>query len=57
MHDESPQSRAALSRRRLMQGAAAAGVVAWIPFQQIPAAQAALPAPPSFPGDIPLFHG
>ena len=56
MNDESPQSRTALSRRRLMQGAAAAGVAAWIPFQQIPAAQAALPAPPSFPGGIPLFQ-
>ena len=39
MSDESPQSRTGLSRRRLMQGAAAVGVAAWIPFEQIPAAR------------------
>jgi len=55
MSDETARPRG-LSRRRLMQGAAAAGVAAWIPFEQIPAAHAALPTPPSFPGGIPLFQ-
>lgn len=45
-----------LSRRRLIQGAAAAGVAAWLPFEQIPAASAALPTPPSFPSGISLFQ-
>ncbi|GAA1777817.1 cholesterol oxidase substrate-binding domain-containing protein [Nocardioides hankookensis] len=39
-----------------MQGAAVAGVAAWVPFEQIPAAQAALPTPPAFPAGIPLFQ-
>ena len=59
MSDETAHERAqsrGLSRRRLMQGAAAVGVAAWIPFEQIPAAQSALPTPPSFPGGIPLFQ-
>ena len=56
MSDETPRSRSDCPRRRLMQGAAAVGVVAWIPFEQIPAAQAALPTPPSFPGGIPLYQ-
>src|SRR6478735_9097045 len=55
MSDENTPSRG-LSRRRLMQGAAAVGVAAWIPFEQIPAAQSALPTPPSFPGGISLFQ-
>ncbi|MFC6041534.1 cholesterol oxidase substrate-binding domain-containing protein [Nocardioides hankookensis] len=45
-----------ITRRRLMQGAAVAGVAAWVPFEQIPAAQAALPTPPAFPAGIPLFQ-
>ena len=56
MSDETPEQPRGLSRRRLMQGAAAVGVAAWIPFEQIPAAQSALPTPPSFPGGIPLFQ-
>ena len=48
--------RGGLSRRRLMQGAAVAGVAAWLPFEQIPAAQAALPTPPTFPSGIPLYQ-
>jgi FAD/FMN-containing dehydrogenase len=56
MSDESGRPRAAMSRRRLIQGAAAAGAMAWIPFERIPAAQAALPTPPSFPGGITLFQ-
>lgn len=46
----------ALTRRRLMQGAAAAGAIAWLPFEQIPASAAALPTPPSFPSGIALFQ-
>lgn len=59
MSDETAQDRAlprGLSRRRLMQGAAAVGVAAWVPFEQIPAAHSALPTPPSFPGAISLFQ-
>ena len=56
MSDETSEGRGGLSRRRLLQGAAAVGVAAWIPFEQIPAAQSALPTPPSFPGGIPLFQ-
>ncbi|GAA4705904.1 cholesterol oxidase substrate-binding domain-containing protein [Nocardioides conyzicola] len=55
MSDDDERARG-LSRRRLMQGVAAVGVAAWIPFEQIPAAQSALPTPPSFPGGIPLFQ-
>lgn len=51
---ETPRS--GISRRRLMQGAAVAGIAAWVPFDQIPAASAALPTPPSFPAGIPLFQ-
>ncbi len=44
------------SRRRVLQGAAAVGIAAWIPFERIPAAQAALPMPPAFPSGISLFQ-
>lgn len=57
MSDETFEpARAGLSRRRLLQGAAAVGVAAWIPFEQIPAAQSALPTPPAFPSGISLFQ-
>ncbi len=58
MIDEStdPTPTHGLSRRRLLQGTAAVGVAAWLPFEQIPAAMAALPTPPSFPADVPLFQ-
>lgn len=57
MSDETCDGRrGGLSRRRLIQGAAAVSVAAWIPFERIPAAQSALPTPPSFPGGIPLFQ-
>jgi FAD/FMN-containing dehydrogenase len=52
----SDQPTGGFSRRRVLQGAAAVGVVAWLPFEQIPAASAALPVPPSFPSGIPLFQ-
>ena len=45
-----------VSRRRLLQGAGAVGVAAWLPHLQIPAASAALPTPPSFPSGIALFQ-
>ncbi|WP_028643811.1 cholesterol oxidase substrate-binding domain-containing protein [Nocardioides sp. URHA0020] len=54
MNDDTSQR--GFSRRRVLQGAAAVGVAAWIPFEQIPAAQAALPTPPTFPSGIPLFQ-
>jgi FAD/FMN-containing dehydrogenase len=56
MRENHTGARVGISRRRLMQGAAAAGAAAWIPFEQIPAASAALPTPPSFPSGIPLFQ-
>ena len=52
----STNARGGLSRRRLLQGAAAVGVAAWIPFEQIPSASAALPTPPGFPAGISLFQ-
>ena len=38
-----------VSRRRLLQGAGAVGVAAWLPHLQIPAAAATLPTPPDLP--------
>src|SRR6478736_6031268 len=57
MSDETrDDTRRGVSRRRVLQGAAAVGVAAWIPFEKIPAASAALPTPPSFPAGIALFQ-